>query len=125
MHYASMCFERESRGGRGRAWEARTDVHPGGGAAQVREHEALAAAPAGGEGGEHPAQVGLPFLGRLRLVPAAAAGPNPHGAVHRLRVLLLRLLILMLVASSSFRLRLPPLVAVGSSSRGPGLPWWW
>jgi hypothetical protein len=116
MHYASMCFERESRG---RAWEARTDVDPGGGAAQVREHEheAPAAAPAGGEGGEHPAQVGLPFLRRLRLVPAA--GPNPHGAVHRLRVLLLRLL----VASSSFRLRLPPLVAVGSSSRCPGLPW--
>jgi len=123
MHYASMCFERESRGGRGRAWEARTDVDPGSGAAQVREHEAPAA-PAGGEGGEHPAQVGLPFLGRLRLVPAAAAGPNPHGAVHRLRVLLLRLLILMLlVASSSFRPRLPPLVAVGSSNRGT--PWKW
>jgi hypothetical protein len=61
---------------RGRAAESRTDVDPGGGSAQVREHEAPAAAPAGGEGGEHPAQVGLPLL-------AAAAGPNPLGAVHR------------------------------------------
>ena len=61
---------------RGRAAGSRTDVDPGGGSAQVREHEAPAAAPAGGEGGEHPAQVGLPLL-------AAAAGPNPLGAVHR------------------------------------------
>jgi hypothetical protein len=42
----------------------------------VHEHEAPAAAPAGGEGSEHPAQVGLPLL-------AAAAGPNPLGAIHR------------------------------------------
>jgi hypothetical protein len=97
---------------RGRAAGSRTDVDPGGGSAQVREHEAPAAAPAGGEGGEHPAQVVLPLL-------AAAAGPNPHGAVHRLRVLLLRLLALNLVVSSSFQLRLPSLIAVGGSTRGP------
>ena len=53
----------------------RTHVDPGGRSSQVREDQALAP----GDVGEHPLQVGLPFF-------IVLADP-PHGAVHRLRLL--------------------------------------
>ena len=67
--------EAEEKKKQDRGGQERTHLDPGGRSSQVREDEALAP----GEVGEHPLQVGLPFF-------IVLADP-PHGAVHRLLLL--------------------------------------